>query len=125
VQKIEIIEYPVPSEKLFDVTCLGKVIHTENVKDVFLAIQHLSFEEENIPEGLREGRWKHFKGGGYKVLGVTNRKKTNERLVIYQQLYDSEKYSIGTLWGRPIDNFLGEKKIGNNIRISRFKFIGN
>ena len=104
---------------------IGEVVHTENLKDVFDVVQSLSVEEENIPEGLKEGLWKHFKPGKtYEVIGIAYREKTGEALVIYKSLYDSEKYPKGTLWGRPIDDFLGTKEV-NSVEVPRFEYIGS
>jgi len=47
------------------------------------------------------GRYRHFKGGEYEVLGVARHSETDERLVVYRPLY-----SDGGLWVRPAAMFL-------------------
>ena len=122
MKKLGIIEYPAPSIFLLSGEIhLGDVHYSEDPDDTFAVIQCNGEKKEN-PEGLKAGKWKHFKGGEYEVLGIVYRKKTNEKLVIYKQLYVSEKYPKGTLWGRPVDDFLGTKKI-DGVKIPRFAFV--
>ena len=123
MKKLEIIEYPSCSVFIGDVVSLGDAVNTENLNDIFGVVQSLIPEEMNVPRGLKVGRWRHFKGGDYEVLGIARRKKTGEELVIYKQLYDSGKYPVGTLWGRPINDFLGTKKV-EGVEIPRFEFVG-
>jgi hypothetical protein len=125
MQKLEIIEIHGPSVYMVqDALFVGDVYHTENLKDVFKVFQ-LSEEETNIPEGLKWGIWKHFKPGKtYEVIGVAYREgietRKGEWLVIYKSLYASKDYPKGTLWGRPVNDFLGMHKSG----VKRFEYIG-
>ena len=52
---------------------------------------------------IRPGRYRHFKGGEYEVLGVASHSETGEQLVVYQALYGDFK-----IWVRPLDMFLEE-----------------
>ena len=45
---------------------------------------------------VRTGRWKHFKGKEYRVLGTALHSETMEPMVVYQALYGE-----GALWVRP------------------------
>ena len=47
------------------------------------------------------GRYRHFKGGEYEVVGVARHSETDERLVVYRPL-DGD----GGLWVRPAAMFL-------------------
>ncbi|QDU23436.1 DUF1653 domain-containing protein [Urbifossiella limnaea] len=47
------------------------------------------------------GRYRHFKGGEYEVLGLARHSETDERLVVYRPLYGD-----GGLWVRPVAMFL-------------------
>jgi hypothetical protein len=47
------------------------------------------------------GRYRHFKGGEYEVIGVARHSETDERLVVYRPLY-----GVGGLWVRPASMFL-------------------
>jgi hypothetical protein len=63
------------------------------------------------------GRYRHFKGGEYEVIGVARHSETGERLVVYRPLYGD-----GGLWVRPAAMFLESveadgKAIGRFTRI--------
>jgi hypothetical protein len=47
------------------------------------------------------GRYRHFKGNEYEVLGVATHSETHEPLVVYRPLYGA-----GGLWVRPLALFL-------------------
>ena len=47
-------------------------------------------------ETIRPGRWRHFKGNEYQVLGLARHSETLEDMVVYRALYGD-----GSLWGRP------------------------
>ena len=61
------------------------------------------------------GRYHHYKGGEYQVIGEGTHSETGERLVIYQALYDTER-----LWARPYDMFFGTVVV-DGVETSRFK----
>ncbi|HLE06134.1 MAG TPA: DUF1653 domain-containing protein [Candidatus Nanoarchaeia archaeon] len=64
---------------------------------------------------MKLGKYQHYKGNIYEVIGVAKHSETLEELVIYK----SEK---GNLWARPKKMFLENIKI-NGKEIPRFKFI--
>lgn len=45
---------------------------------------------------IKPGRYRHFKGNEYEVLGVAKHSETEEELVVYRALYGE-----GGLWVRP------------------------
>ena len=45
---------------------------------------------------IRPGRYRHFKGGEYQVLGMAKHSETLEPMVVYRALYGE-----GGLWVRP------------------------
>lgn len=47
------------------------------------------------------GKYRHFKGKEYEVVGVAKHSETLEDMVVYRQLYGN-----GGLWVRPKDMFL-------------------
>jgi len=66
---------------------------------------------------LKLGKYKHYKGKEYKVIGVAKHSETLEDFVVYKQLYGN-----GSLWVRPVKMFL-EKVEVNGKKVPRFKFI--
>ncbi len=71
---------------------------------------------------MKLGKYKHYKGKEYEVVGVARHSETLEELVIYRALYDSSEFGTNALWARPKDMFL-EKIVINGKSIPRFKFI--
>jgi hypothetical protein len=49
---------------------------------------------------IRPGRYRHFKGNEYEVVGVARHSETQELLVVYRPLYGD-----GGLWVRPLAMF--------------------
>jgi hypothetical protein len=64
------------------------------------------------------GRYRHFKGGEYEVLGVARHSETDERLVVYRSLYGE-----GGLWVRPVAMFAETVVIDGQPR-PRFTYLG-
>jgi len=69
-----------------------------------------------MPE-VRTGRYRHFKGREYEVIGVAKHSETLEELVVYRALYGDSG-----LWVRPRDMFIEEIQ-RNDRKIQRFEFI--
>lgn len=46
---------------------------------------------------IKLGKYRHFKGNEYMVLGIANHSETLEQMVVYQALYGEKE-----LWVRPI-----------------------
>jgi hypothetical protein len=49
---------------------------------------------------LPPGRYRHYKGGEYKVIGIARHSENGEQLVVYRCLYDNN-----SLWVRPLPMF--------------------
>lgn len=64
------------------------------------------------------GRYRHFKGGEYEVVGVARHSETDERLVVYRPLYGE-----GGLWVRPAAMFLEPVEHAGRT-VPRFTFLG-
>jgi len=65
---------------------------------------------------IKLGKYRHFKGGIYEVVGLAKHSETLEELVAY---YDSERQ----LWVRPKEMFL-EQVERSGKKFPRFEFIG-
>jgi len=68
-------------------------------------------------EKLKLGKYKHYKGNYYDVVGVAKHSETLEELVVYRALYGE----CG-LWVRPLGMFLETLEIDGK-KVPRFKFI--
>ena len=73
----------------------------EEPKDERDAVEVLrSVTTELIPEEITPGRYRHFKGNEYEVLGFAKDSETTEKMVIYKALYGD-----GETWVRPYEMF--------------------
>jgi hypothetical protein len=72
-----------------------------------------------VRKKLQLGRYQHYKGGKYEVIGIARHSETLEELVIYRHLHGKRD-----LWVRPLKMFLEMIEIDDK-RVPRFKFIGN
>ena len=76
---------------------------------------------------VKLGKYRHYKGKEYEVLGIAKHSETSEELVVYRALYGENE-----LWARPIEMFLeevpapgGSASGGEGKKVPRFEFIGN
>ena len=72
---------------------------------------------------IKLGRYRHYKGKEYDVIGVARHSETLEELVVYRALYDSEEFGKDALWTRPREMFFGRVTV-NCEEVSRFEYIG-
>ena len=66
---------------------------------------------------IKKGRYRHFKGNEYEVIGMAKHSETLEDMVVYRQLYGD-----GGLWVRPA-NMWNEEIERNGEKFRRFTFI--
>lgn len=71
-----------------------------------------------MTDAVRPGRYRHFKGNEYEVLGVARHSETDEWLVVYRPLYGD-----GGMWVRPLAMFAGTVTHDGRER-PRFEFLG-
>jgi hypothetical protein len=73
-------------------------------------------------KNIKTGRYRHYKGKEYQVIGVGVHSETLEEFVVYKPLYEPEQRFKGKHWIRPVENFLlPVEKEGKEI--PRFKYI--
>lgn len=66
----------------------------------------------------KPGRYRHYKGNEYTVLGVARHSETHEELVVYRQEYDEP-----VLWVRPKEMFLETVEVDGQV-LPRFRYVG-
>lgn len=67
---------------------------------------------------VQPGRYRHFKGQNYIVLGVALHSETQEVMIVYQQDYGDRR-----MWVRPKAMFLETVEVGDRT-VPRFQFVG-
>lgn len=70
-----------------------------------------------MPTTIPPGRYRHYKGQDYEVLGSARHSETEEEFVVYRALYGERG-----LWVRPKAMFI-EEVVVNGLRVPRFRFI--
>lgn len=69
---------------------------------------------------LQPGKYKHYKGEFYEVIGTAKHSETLEELVVYKALYQPEGEN---LWVRPLTMFTEEIAV-NGKMLKRFEYEG-
>lgn len=69
-------------------------------------------------EEIKKGRYRHFKGNEYEVIGTARHSETTEEYVVYKALYGD-----GGLWVRPAEMWNETVERDGKI-FKRFEFIG-
>ena len=70
---------------------------------------------------IKLGKYRHFKGGEYQVVGTARHSESLEVMVIYKPLYELEKDELET-WVRPIEMFFDTKE-HNGETVARFAYV--
>jgi len=63
---------------------------------------------------LRPGRYRHYKGNYYEVIGIARHSETEEEMVVYRKLYGDH-----SLWVRPLTMFLEQVEVNGRL-VQRF-----
>ena len=66
---------------------------------------------------LRPGRYRHYKGKDYEVVGLATHSETEEKLVVYRTLYGEFDLCV-----RPLEMFVGTVELDGE-PTPRFTFI--
>lgn len=69
-------------------------------------------------DDFRPGRYRHFKGGEYRLLFLARHSETEEPMVVYQALYGERG-----IWVRPASMWNETVERGGE-RVRRFTYIG-
>ena len=68
---------------------------------------------------IKLGKYRHFKGNEYEVIGLAKHTETEEELVIYKAIHGNKG-----LWARPKNMFL-EEITRDGKTFKRFEYIRN
>ena len=69
-------------------------------------------------DSIRPGRYRHYKGKEYTVIGVARHSETEEELIVYRQ-----EYGDHGLWVRPRAMFLETVEVDGHT-VPRFEYLG-
>lgn len=65
------------------------------------------------------GKYQHYKGNKYQVLGIAKHSETLEDMVVYVALYENE---VSNIWVRPLSMFI-DNVVVDGESVPRFKRI--
>lgn len=68
---------------------------------------------------LKIGKYKHFKGGEYEVIGIAKHSETEEDMVVYRPQYGERG-----LWVRPLAMFEETVTLDGEV-VPRFRYVGD
>ncbi|WP_170669059.1 DUF1653 domain-containing protein [Alteromonas pelagimontana] len=68
---------------------------------------------------IKPGRYMHYKGSEYDVIGVATHSEDEGQLVVYRPCYGEK-----ALWVRPLAMFTENVEV-NGRSVERFRYIGN
>jgi len=66
---------------------------------------------------IKQGKYAHFKGGEYEVIGTAKHSESLEEMVLYKHAGEND------LWVRPLEMFTETIKRDGKV-IKRFEYIG-
>lgn len=67
---------------------------------------------------IKLGKYKHYKGNMYEVIGIANHSETLEKMVIYKALYGDKE-----IWVRPLEMWDNDIMLNDGSVVKRFTFI--
>jgi len=70
---------------------------------------------------MKLGKYKHYKGNLYEVIGVAKHSETLEEMVVYKALYQKEGEN---LWVRPKAMFLEDVEVDGKL-VKRFEYVSS
>lgn len=67
---------------------------------------------------IKLGKYRHFKGNEYEVIGIANHSETLQKMVVYRALYGEKE-----IWVRPAEMW-NEEITRDGKTFKRFEFVG-
>lgn len=71
---------------------------------------------------IAPGKYEHYKGKLYEVIGTAVHSETLEELVVYRALYSSKDFGENALWVRPRSMFTEEVLVDGK-SVPRFRLL--
>ena len=71
-------------------------------------------------ENIKLGKYQHYKGKFYEVIGIARHSETLEEFVVYRALYETKEFGNNSVWIRPKKMFF-ENVIVDGKEVPRFK----
>ena len=75
---------------------------------------------------MKLGKYRHYKGNFYEVLGLAHHTETKEKMVLYRALYDCpdlrDEYGDDPWFVRPFDMFNEEIEV-DGVKVRRFEYV--
>lgn len=93
--------------------------HPHGPNDISEVVDYIEKTRLSDEEEIKTGRYRHFKGNEYEVLGVAKNSETLEKMVIYKALYGEKE-----TWVRPASMW-NEIVVSDGKRVRRFTYIEN
>ena len=77
------------------------------------------FYWESSVTAILLGRYRHYKGNFYEVIGIARHSETEEEMVVYRKLYGDH-----SLWVRPLGMFIEEVLVDGRM-VPRFERVAD
>lgn len=71
---------------------------------------------------IKPGKYQHYKGNFYEVIGEGRHSETLEEMVVYRALYEDSQFGKNQIWVRPKNMFLEQVEYEGKL-VPHFKFL--
>ena len=71
---------------------------------------------------IKPGKYRHYKGKDYEVIGTAHHSETLDLLVVYRALYDNPEFGMNSLWVRPAAMFAESVEVDGKT-VPRFSLV--
>lgn len=62
------------------------------------------------------GKYRHYKGKEYEIMGIARHSETLAELVVYRGLYEDPEFGPNPIWVRPKEMFFDEVEVEGVIK---------
>jgi hypothetical protein len=82
-----------------------------------MEMESITDNNDDVFKELKLGRYRHYKGQEYKVIGIAKHSEDLEEFVVYRALYGD-----GQLWIRPRKMFMEQVTVDGK-KVARFEYL--